>query len=69
MEAAEAQLDTVAQKLAEVQDVTQIVALVDALAAKQVEVDAEAFVNTVANTLGKVKAVTLGDTVGDLQAH
>lgn len=69
LEADEAQLDTVAEKLAEVKDVTQTDALVVALTAKLAEVYTKALVNTVANTVPKVKAVTFGDTLVDLKAE
>ena len=60
LEAAQAQLDTVAEKLAEVEHATQSDALAVALTAKLAKVDTKAFVHSVANTLEKVKALTLG---------
>ena len=62
LEAAQAQLDTVAEKLAEVEHATQSDALAVALTAKQEKVDTKEFVHSVANTLAKVKPLTLGDT-------
>ena len=69
MEAPEAQLDTVAEKLPEVEDATQSDALAVALTAKLAKVDTKAFVHSVANTLAKVKPLTLGDTLRAVQAH
>ena len=69
LEADKAQLDTVAEKLEEVEDVTQTDALVVALAAKLAEENTKTLVDTVANTLPKVKPVTFGDTLCDVQAH
>ena len=69
LEAAQAQLDTVAEKLAEVEHATQSDALAVALTAKLAKVDTKAFVHSVANTLAKVKPLTLGDTLRAVQAH
>lgn len=69
LEAAEAQLDTVAEKLAEVEDATPSDALAVALTGKLAKVDTKALVHSVANTLAKVKALTLGDTLRAVQAH
>lgn len=52
-----------------VDDVTQTGAIAVALAAKLAEEDAKVLVNTVANTLTKVKAVKLCNTLSEVQAH
>ena len=67
--AAEAQLDTVAEKLVEVEDVTQTDALAGALAAKLAKLDTKALFHSVVNTLAKVKAFTLGDTLRAVHSH
>ena len=59
LEAAEAQLDTVAKKLPEVEDATKRIELAVALTAKLAKGDTKAFVHSVANTLAKVKDLTL----------
>ena len=69
LEAAQAQLDTVAEEPSKVDDVTQTDAIAAALAAKLAEEDAKVLVNTVANTLTKVKAVKLCNTLSEVQAH
>lgn len=69
LEAAQAQLDTVAEEPSKVDDVTQTDAIAVALAAKLAEEDAKVLVNTVANTLAKVKAVKLCNTLSEVQAH
>ena len=69
LEAAQAQLDTVAEEPSKVDDVTKTDAIAAALAAKLAEEDAKVLVNTVANTLTKVKAVKLCNTLSEVQAH
>ena len=69
LEAAEAQLDTVAEEPSKVDDVKQTDALVVGPAAKLAKEDAKALVDTVAYTLAKVKAVKLGDTLREVQEH
>ena len=58
-----------AEKLVEVEDVTQTDALAGALASKLAKVDTKALVHSVANTLAKVKAFTLGDTLRAVHSH
>ena len=48
---------------------TQTDALAGALAAKLAKLDTKALVHSVVNTLAKVKAFTLGDTLRAVHSH
>ena len=58
-----------AKKLVEVEDVTQTDALAGAMAAKVAKVVTKALVQSVANTLAKVKAFTFGDMLRAVHSH